>query len=185
MTAPVRPVHQNRAVTSPISGDDPGWKPGSGTALATFRVVWIAYLSAQALLAGVVAFLAVDQRTSGSWLLPAGMVAVASVAGAALPQVMARPLDASDAAALLASYRARFFVRTAFANMVPMVGFAAFVVSGRPLAYGAAAVVGILLLVLRAAPSQGNLARDQAELDLAGSPVRLVDALSTPLAGRA
>lgn len=179
------PVHQNRAVTSPISGDDPGWKLASGTALGTFRLVWIAYLLAQAMVAGVVAFLAVDQRTSGSWLLPAGMVAVAAVAGAALPQVMARPLDTTDAASLVASYRARFFVRTAFANMVPMVGFAAFIVAGRPLAYATAAVVGVLLLVLRAAPSQGNLARDQAELDLAGSPLRLVEALAAPLPGRA
>jgi hypothetical protein len=86
--------------------------------------------------------------------------------------------------ALVASYRTRFFIRAAAADMVALVGFAAFIASGRPLAAVVASVISILLLVVRVAPSQGNLARDQAELDLAASPLRLVDELAAPLAAR-
>jgi hypothetical protein len=185
------------AATKP--DDDPGWElsprsllalvpgfvhlalrgrgsPGTRDGLTMLRELWLGF--AVAILAGgvVVVFAAggASTRPAGGWL-PA--LAVASVLCLLAAEVVGRrPLDCSDRAALAASYRSRFFLRTAFSEAIALFAFVTTLIVGLSWIYWLF-LPFTLFGFGRSAPTTGHLRAEQERLRLAGCDLSLVRAL--------
>jgi hypothetical protein len=106
-----------------------------------------------------------------------GLVIAAGVASVAVPKAVERPLDCSNEGKLVATYRARFFLRVAYAEVVALFGFVgAFITSAVWLYYFSllCAAVGFA----RLAPTTSNLGRDQQALSAGGCSLFLMAALT-------
>lgn len=183
--------------------EDPGWRPAlKGVLMApllplvarrahqrgehvdgliTLRTAFLAYTSALVLFGLVVVLVSASEPDTGPawWVVVPGLVAVPSVV--AVAALVRRPLDL---AALEASFRQRFLLSIAVAELPALVGFVGAFVAGRPLAYLVGAVgsaVGFALL----APTRARLDREQDELVSRGSTVDLRAALRIPPPGAA
>ena len=93
------------------------------------------------------------------------------------PRAADRPLTGDTPTQIATMYRARFFLRLAFAASPPLIAFSATWISAPAWSYYPFAVVALLQLAIAIAPTRASLARDQAKLDAAGVHMSLVDAL--------
>lgn len=143
--------------------------------LLTLRATFLAFAMAIVHIGVVVAIFAAGEGFEGGDLRAAPVawgVAALGIGSVVAVRAFDR-LDCSSEPALFVTYRTRFFLRLAFAETAALVGFLGFLITGEPLVYvvGAAfAAVGFRL----AAPSAGNLARDQYRLNHSGCPHNLV-----------
>lgn len=137
---------------------------GLADGLALLRQVFLTFCVALVLFGVVLAFIYSDSEplsdpsTEGA----AALLALAAV-GMLIEPRLEKPLQCDDDSALVASYRARFFLRIAFSEAAALWGFVGFFLTYAwwPYPMGAAmTAIGFL----RAAPSRRNLARDQDEL---------------------
>ncbi|MGZ4677746.1 MAG: hypothetical protein ACXV8Y_14540 [Acidimicrobiia bacterium] len=103
-----------------------------------------------------------------------GALMLAPLAG----RLVRRPLDCSSDHALVDTYRTRFFLRSAFANLPTLAGFVAFVAGGPLWLFGLGVVISLGALVVDA-PTRGNLVREDAALRAAGCGRSLTPALAT------
>lgn len=106
----------------------------------------------------------------------AAVLALAASLCLVLAQVVSPPLDCTSPGSLIATYRLRFFVRVALTETPALLGFVAFMLTDRPELYAlgaAATVIGFAL----AAPTSGNLRRDQEELAMSGCAQSLIPTL--------
>jgi F0F1-type ATP synthase membrane subunit c/vacuolar-type H+-ATPase subunit K len=141
------------------------------------------FLSFALVLVGLAGVLLLIQPPGGSgegdgtdpWVLVVTAVGIGSLVH---PLISSRPLDASSDAAL-ASFQPRMFMRIALAEAPALLGFvvalndpSAFLIYGIGSLFAAAGL-------LYAAPTRGQLARDQERLAEAGSGRSLVFALRT------
>ena len=179
--------------------EDPGWF--SPTSLLTIFVPWVGLRRAQKdgtnalemlrqlftafatalVLIGLVVLLLSSGNSSENAMSP-GIVA-AGVAGYGvvsvfIPRLVERPLDCTDAGALLVSYRTRFFLRIAFADAAALVGFVGFFLADSWWLYPLGAAFALAGFV-RLAPTRGNLQRDQDALNLSGCGQSLLHVLTT------
>lgn len=146
--------------------------------LTRLRIVWIAFVLSLPTLGILVAVLVVT-GTEVSRTLEVPAAAVVSgygVVSLGAPRLLPG-LDASDAGRLRTTYRRRFLLHVAVADIAAYLGFAAFLVTGR--AWWLYPLGGVFTLVgfARAAPTANNLAADQQRLLADGSGVSLVAAL--------
>lgn len=149
-------------------------------ALEMLRQLFTAFASAL-LLIGVVALFLASGSTNESTMSP-GVVAVGvagyGVVSLFIPGLFERPLDCTDPASLVGSYRTRFFLRIAFADAAALVGFVGSFLADAwwlyPLGAGFA-LVGFI----RLAPTQANLQRDQEALNLSGCGQSLSEVLTS------
>jgi hypothetical protein len=185
------------AVTNP--DEDPGWElsprtllilvPGSvhfalrgrrstGTrdGLTEIRDLWLSF-SVSVLLGGVVAVLTTGgapTEPAGGWVAALAVVSVLCLVAAEV--FSRRPLDCNDLAALAASYRSRFFLRTTFSEAIALLALVVTLIVGRWWIYWL-----FLPLALygfgRNAPTTGHLSAEQERLQLAGCDLSLVRAL--------
>lgn len=186
-------------MTDPHHHEDPGWF--SSTSLLTIFVPWVGLRRAQKdganalemlrqlftafavalLLIGVVVLFLASGDSSENAMSP-GIVA-AGVAGYGvislfIPRLVERPLDCTDAEALLVSYRTRFFLRIALADAAALVGFAGSFLAETWWLYPLGASFALAGFV-RLAPTRANLQRDQDALNLSGCGLSLVDVLTS------
>jgi hypothetical protein len=183
-----------------MQAEDPGWPPVSDVlllfvpgvglrrvhrrddVLLATRAVVVNFSLSLVLFGCVIASLAMPHGSAG-WLGAVGAAALMSVVADHFTE---RPLDCSSDASLAASFRARFFLRVAFAESVTLIGFMlAFTVGPKWVFYPAAAF-SLWRLWTHAAPTKQALERDQAKLRDAGCRRLLVAALrSSGREGRA
>ena len=135
-------------------------------------IVWI----------GVVLFFIVqdqsDHSTDEVW--PAATaVALVGIAALTLSWKLHRPLDCTSDLTLAGTYRVRFFLRIALAELPALAGFAATLVVHTWWIYPVGVAVSVPGFV-RAAPSARNLAKDQAELEASGCSLSVIAALANP-----
>lgn len=122
-----------------------------------------------------------DQFESTNVALSLAVIAAAGFSSLTAPLLIRRELDATSLRTLALSYRSRFMLRLAFAEVVMLVGFAASKVWGPwwVVFIGAAiTVVGFI----RLAPTARHLQQDQDRLSLSGCQLSLTEALRTPAA---
>ena len=130
-------------------------------ALEALRQLFTAFAAALFLIGIVVLLLApVGSRDDA---MPAGVVAIGvagyGVVSLLVPRLVERPLDCTDAQALLASYRTRFFLRVAFADAAALVGFVGFFLADAWWLYplgGGFAAIGFARLAPTGATSSGT-----------------------------
>lgn len=153
------------------------------TMLELTRALFVSFAGAFLLIGFVVVILARASSLTANRIVGLSPMAVAVVTvGAtclAAPSWIERPLDCSDDARLVASYRVRFFLRLAFAEATVLLGFVGFLLTGRWWMYplgGAFAAAGLV----RLAPTAGNLATDQEELRAVGCSRSLLGAMTIP-----
>ena len=94
--------------------------------------------------------------------IAAGLLVVAA-SGILIEPLVERPLPCTDDRGLAGSYRARFFLRMAFAESAALFGFVGFFLTYAWWPYPIGAVMAALGFA-RAAPSRRNLERDQQDL---------------------
>jgi hypothetical protein len=111
-------------------------------------------------------------------LAPLAAVSVGLLSTIAVSIVNRRPLATTSLAGLEASWRTRFFVGLGFAEVPALVGLAPTLPTDARRIY----LIGMAFSLIgfwRVAPSRMNLARDQAAIRSAGSPLDLTLALMT------
>jgi nitrate reductase NapE component len=108
-----------------------------------------------------------------------GLVAVCGAAMAApfLGRLARRPLDCSSDVALAESYRTRFFLRAAFANVPALAGFLVGSAGGPVWLFGLGVAIALAALFVDA-PTRSHLAREDAALRARGCGRSLVAALA-------
>ena len=187
------------AATNP--DDDPGWElsprtllvfvpgfvhfalrsrrsPAAQDGLTGIRKVWLC-IPVAILALGVVGLL-----TGGASTQPVGVsiafLAVVSVVCLLAAEVFGRrPLDCSDLAAVAASNRSRFFLRTAFSEAIALFAFVATMIVGQWWIYWLF-VPFTLLGFGRNAPTTARVRAEQERLRLTGCELSLVRALRSP-----
>jgi hypothetical protein len=145
--------------------------------------VWLSFTVA-ILALGVVGLLTGGASTQpvGVWI---AFLAVVSVVCLLASEVFGRrPLDCSDLAALAASYRSRFFLRTAFSEAIALFAFVATLIVGQWWIYWLF-VPFTLFGFGQNAPTTGRVRAEQERLRLAGCELSLVRALRSPPSLRA
>jgi hypothetical protein len=167
----------------PLFGTQILQRRARGDGLKMARVLFLTFASAIVEIGLVVIVLynfgTLDRDKTG--IPPALAVAVLVVIGIITLIAAAKvapPLPPTDMAKLAAAYRVRFLMRIAFSESAALVGFAAFIITGRWWMYllGAAfTAVGFA----RLAPTAANLARDQDTINAAGSSLNVIAALRT------
>ena len=182
---PARSTHAN--------GADPGWVPSLRAfapfpflfsfrntvgGLAGLRAVFTSFVIAIVLFASVMASLSgLPNGPVVPWVpLLAAFAAMAVLGETATGR---RPLLCDSPARLAGSYRARFFLRVAFAESIALLGFTMSFTGGPAWIYYPAAAFTLLLFATYVAPTRAALARDQTELDARGCGLSLVAALTT------
>lgn len=141
--------------------------------IAVLRLVFTAYLG-MVIGLGVVSALVAGGGDAEPLVFVVAIVAIA-VAGSVLAGT-AGTLSCRDAASLISSYRTRFFLRLAVAEVPVLVGFAATFLVEPWWIY----LVGVGVAVpgfVRASPSRSRLVRDQERLQLEGCPHDLLELL--------
>ena len=178
---------------------DPGWRLGwrllllvipgvlqreakrnSGDPLALLRDVALSFMLAIVFMGIPLSFLPPDQQGS-AWVSVGTVLGVALIAFVA-PRVIERPLDCSSDLSLIGSYRARFFIRVAFAESIALVSFVLHFVSGPSWIYFLGGGIALIRMASRA-PTPAALIRDQDELTARGCGRSLVAAFRHPQPG--
>jgi hypothetical protein len=181
--------------------DDPGWRPslaglllfmpglsivlaqrrsGRADGLILLRTVFLSFVSALFFVGVVVVVLlgiTSGSLTDGGAVPAAALVAAVGMAGLFVSHLIGqRPLDCGGVQALAESYRKSFFLRIALAELAALVAFVASFLVGAGWLYllgavfSAAGFAGL-------APTAGRLAQRQEDLERAGCPLRLADAV--------
>ena len=176
---------------------DPGWKPALRYVPRSFflrilpwttkampprilamRAAFLAYLGMLAVVALMV--VAFDSGRTGS-VSPG--IAAACVVGFGVYSVIAtkfvierKPLGAIPAELIGAKYMERYFIGTAFAMSVALVGFIAMTLAGEPLLLAVGYLFGVPML-LRAVPTKRRIATDDQNRRAEGGDGSLSDAL--------
>ncbi|MBI2709365.1 MAG: hypothetical protein HYX34_06685 [Actinobacteria bacterium] len=180
--------------------EDPGWRsaghvrrsllvPGTAAGaaqdvpdgLVVVRRLFVVFALGLVLMGVPVAILAASGGApAGSSAAPGlALVLVGSLVQIVASRVIRLPLDGRDAQALASSYRNRFFVRLALAEVSPLLGFVASILSGRAWLYA----VGVAIAAFgfaEIAPTARKLAADQDDLNNRGCGLSLVWALRRP-----
>jgi len=197
-----RQIHAGRAAmqgnTIGVDDPDPGWpfsgrhlvgmvvphvalvkarRAGASDGLATLRALFFVFVNTVVLLGVVVAFL----RDIGGEPRPAlaiGIIAVEAGVSLVAQRVAMPPLNGASDALLVASYRTRFFLRSALSESIALVAFAVAVALGPWWSYYPGMALALVALA-RVAPTAARLARDQDELSAGGCLRSLVSALRT------
>lgn len=187
-----------------LPGHDPGWReaakhtlpalifpflvlrsrrePADMNALTALRGVFLSLLGAQLVIVFLVWLIMKDEpaeSSSAGGLFAVGVAVAGLVALGATRYFGARPLETGDASQLAGSYRTAFFLKISFAQFPLLLGFAGSFVTGAwwVILVGLAfSLAGFAM----AAPTSGNLAREQNRLRSEGSSLDLVAALVTP-----
>jgi hypothetical protein len=147
--------------------------------LEATRQVWMSF-TGSLLLFGVVILQVVKEPATGSpvpWIAGLAVAAIASLSAA--EYFGRRPLDCTDQATLAASYRTRFFLRTAFSQSVALYAFTATFIVERWWIYWLFLPFALFGL-WRNAPTRFHLEADQQRLRLNGCQHSLVRALRGP-----
>ena len=161
---------------------------GSPSGATGIRVYWtlLQSLAISVVLIGVVIGIASStfhRHSSGSEaLLAAVVVAFVGMVLQLVADKVERPLNGSSAAALVLSYRARFFLRVGFGEAPALISVIAVVLTARWEIF----IVGALFAFAtfaRLAPTSGHLDRDQQAIAAAGSTLSLRDTLEGRSAG--
>jgi F0F1-type ATP synthase membrane subunit c/vacuolar-type H+-ATPase subunit K len=184
-----------------MGDDDPGWPvrwelllalvPGVGriflrrrldntaNPLALLRQVFMSFCLAIVGFGVVLAFLWPSQsKEAASPGLAIGLVLLGAAAGIA-GRFIEKPLVCTDDRSLAGSYRARFFLRIAFADTGALFGFVGFFITSEWWVYPAGAAIAFVGFA-RAAPTRARLRRDQERLNEDGCFRSLVAALTGP-----
>jgi hypothetical protein len=149
--------------------------------LAMIRDVWLSFAVATVLF-GVVVLSAVPGTSTspaGPWLVGLGVVAASCLIAVRL--FGRRALDCSSAVALAASYRTRFFARTAFSEAVALFAFVATFLTGQPWMYWVMMPFAFIGYGWNA-PTRRQLEDEQQKLSLSGCSISLVRSLRDPSA---
>jgi F0F1-type ATP synthase membrane subunit c/vacuolar-type H+-ATPase subunit K len=177
-----------------VPDDDPGWPRGlsifvflipgainwygrrraAGDGLVMLRQIFISFVVAIVLFGVVLPFIPNDYNEVVPWL-PI-LIAVAVVA-TLVGRVSEKPLDCSTRTTLAGSYRTRFFLRVAWAEVVALFGFVFVFIGAATWIYYVGAAMTLALFWLRAAPTRISLARDQESLNASGCTQSLVAVL--------
>jgi hypothetical protein len=147
-------------------------------ALVATREIFVSFCTALALFGVVLVFLGFDgTRSQISDVVAAGIVVVIGVATLALRMVFGnRSLDCAGVVQLRTSYRSRFFLRMAIAEVAALCGFVlTFMAEASWLYFVGAAFTAVGFAA--AAPTRRQLARDQARLTATGCSLDLVAAI--------
>lgn len=175
---------------------DPGWQwswkslvilvPAVGRQLATraasdslqlLRNAYVSFCLAVVLIGVVVVVLGdLDPEQADRPGVAVAITVGVCAAALLLQRVVPRPLDASSEATLVASYRARFYLRIACAEACALAGFVAAVLFG-PRSVYAIGLAGALVGFWFAAPTRASLRADQDALSRSGATTRLVASL--------
>ncbi len=152
-----------------------------GDSLINLRNIYLSFPLSLAFLVivplGVVPF----HRGSSAYAWAIGIGVFAVVAQIAATRLVQRPMPCDSDETLAAGYRARMFLRVAFANTPALFGFTAAFVTESSWVFYAALLLAIPGLV-RAAPTRAALVREQDALNASGCDRSLVAALRrTPL----
>lgn len=151
-----------------------------GESLGVLRMVFIAFFNAIVMFGFVLLFIPKNDGPVVPWLpILLGYAAIAIAVPAAIDQ----PLDCSSDAKLAASYRNRFFLRTAFGESVALLAFVFTFVGGPKWIYYVGAVITLTYFWLRVAPSRHALRRDQDALQAQGCGRSLIRILRLGQAG--
>lgn len=184
-----------------LRDDDPGWPKGpsllllfvpgglrhiqrrrqaeGANGLLMLRQVFVTFCAAIVMFGVVLAFLWPSQSSEpDSPGLAMGLIGLGVAAGIA-GRFVERPLVCTDDVALAGSYRTRFFVRIAFAEIAALFGFVGFFVASVWWVYPAGAVIALIGFT-RAAPTRARLRRDQERLNEQSCFRSLVTALCGP-----
>lgn len=144
------------------------------------RQIFVSFCFAIAAFGVVVAVL---YRSSEAIADPATDVAIGLlVLGAVSPLLgrrVERPLNCDDDTTLAADYRARFFLRIAFAEVAALFGFVGFFLTYAWWVYPIGAAITAIGF-RRVAPTSARLAADQEELATLGCGRSLIKALRQP-----
>jgi hypothetical protein len=178
--------------------EDPGWRisprfllllvpryvtfalrrDGSADMLSLLRDVWLSFATMMIIVGVVVIFVArTATQPAGGWVLAVALVAGLCLVAQAV--VGRRTLDCSDPASLAQSYRSRFFLRTAFAELIPMCAFIATFIVGQWWLYWMYLPFALYGFALNA-PTPSRVRAEQEQLALAGCSLSLVRALREP-----
>ncbi len=166
------------------SVNDPGWRPAvkalvplvglrmamkrrsasPGNGLVTIRQAFLAFPSAIAMLGFVLWLMGLkpahNSPSAGLVTVVVGAVAVGAMAAGPL---LHRPLDSTTDASLAETWRTRFFVQIALAELPALFGFTGALLAGAIAPYLLGAAVAAAMFV-RVAPTARHLDRDQQEL---------------------
>ena len=142
------------------------------------REITVSFVYAQVAVA-VVALLVMG-TTGGSAVVQWLVLGAVGLGAVGLRTWAHRPLDCASDAGLVVGYQTRFFIRSAAANAVGLVGFVVRQLGPSPWPSVVGAVVAIGLLVLDA-PTQAALRREDAALAEEGCGRSLVAALAAGL----
>lgn len=191
-----------RAILEPLEKlPDPGWgrkrdmplallapflvaRRSRSNSLVVLRTVFVAFATALPLIGIVTIVLTTGSDPIEKDFNPLIVLPVVGAIGALLVLLsprFERDLPCETAAGLAEGYRVRFFQRIAFSEASALIGFVAFILSGRSLAYFVGAAWTALGFA-RLAPTVANLKKDQQDLDARGCELQLSDCLqSTPV----
>lgn len=142
------------------------------------REITVSFVYAQVVVALVAVF--VMGTTGGSAAVQWLVLGAVTVGAVGLRTWARRPLDCASDGALVVGYQTRFFIQSAAANAVGLVGFVARQLGPSPWPSVVGAVVAIVLLVLDA-PTVAALEREDAALASGGCGRSLVAALAAGL----
>jgi F0F1-type ATP synthase membrane subunit c/vacuolar-type H+-ATPase subunit K len=182
-----------------LPDDDPGWPAGKelflallpggvrlltsrrlnrpANGLVLLRQVFLSFCLAIVMFGVVLAFLWPSQsKEPDSPGLAIGLVGLGLAAGI-MGRFVEKPLVCANDSALVGSYRARFFVRIAFAESAALFGFVGFFIASVIWVYPAGAAIAFIGFA-RAAPTRTNLRRDQERLNDESCYRSLVKALA-------
>lgn len=154
--------------------------PLRGEALGALRMAFIAFFNAIVMFGFVLLFVPGDDGPVVPWL-PVLLGYAALVI--AVSRSVDRPLDCSSDARLAASYRNRFFVRTAFGESIALLAFVFTFIGGPKWIYYVGGVITLAFFWSRVAPTRSALLRDQDALQAMGSGQSLIRILRLGEAG--
>jgi hypothetical protein len=175
------------------SEDDPGWPrilsafvflvPGalqrqirkpSVDGLFMLRQAMEAFSASLVLFGVLLAFTSIPSGQPFVWLAVLAVIAIVSIV---LTRRVERPLDCTSPTTLSGSYKTRFFLRVAFAEMVALFGFT-FAFVGRSIwIYYAGAAFTLVRFWIGIAPTRTALAEDQQRLNERGCRFSLIASL--------
>jgi hypothetical protein len=144
--------------------------------LSLLREVWVSFTTAM-ILFGVVLVFAVGSaptRPAGGWVV--GLAVVAGLCLGAQARFGRRALNCNNLASLAESYRTRFFLRTAFAELIALCAFVATFLVGEWWLYWMYLPFALYGFALNA-PTPARVRAEQQQLALAGCQLSLVRAL--------
>lgn len=170
---------------------DPGWGPALGQALRRLvpvrrfeggtlillRTLFLAFLIAPAFILLLLLFIGESEPGFSTTLALAILIAIAAVNTSIIGVIRNLPLKGSSAAEIAGGYRSTMFIRVALAEMIALVGFVLFFVTGSLTTYLAGYLLSLAGYAM-SAPTAGDIARYQEGLNSRGVSVDLLGTLT-------